>query len=103
MKNKFFTAHYGYQPISDPSTKEVHFKPPNTGSNAVKPDYIPAPSIKVNSNEITLTFKEYNDLLSKIYFLEERNKCLQAQLCELVLERNKWIKNKFCKHKKRCR
>ena len=57
-------ARNGYQPINDPSTKIVDW---SKTSN----------SIRVNKDDVVLTFREYNDMLTKIYYLEGKNGCLE--------------------------
>ena len=53
-------------------------KPPTSGSNAYKPNpnYVP-PSSK-NKDNVILTFREYNDMLTKIYYLEGKTRWLES-------------------------
>ena len=83
----------GYQPISD----NVTTKPPKTGSNAVKPNYVPPASVK--SDDVVLSFREYNDLLTRIYFLEEKVKFLS--MCNTKLGEQPEENNSKCKIKLR--
>lgn len=53
-----------YQLINDPSTKIVDWSKTST-------------PIKVNKDDVVLTFREYNDMLTKIYYLEYNNKWLR--------------------------
>ena len=52
-------------------------KPPTSGNNAYKPNsnYVP-PSSK-NKDDVILTFREYNDMLTKIYYLEGKSRWLE--------------------------
>ena len=56
-------ARNGYQLINDPSTKIVDWSKAST-------------PIKVNKDDVILTFREYNDMLTKIYYLENKNEWL---------------------------
>ena len=56
-------ARNGYQSINDPSTKMVDWSKTST-------------PIKVNKDDVVLTFREYNDMLTKMYCLERRNEWL---------------------------
>ena len=61
----------------DLTTKEVCWpKPPTTGSNAFKPNPKYIPPASKNKDDVTLTFREYNDMLTKIYYLECKNEWL---------------------------
>lgn len=57
-------ARNGYEPINDPSTKIIDWSKAST-------------PIKVNKDDVVLTFREYNDMLTKIYYLESKNRWLE--------------------------
>lgn len=62
LKNDVLNAvQSSYQPIGDPTTKDVNWpKPPTTGSNAFKPNpnYIPPASVNVYPRETVKYWKE---------------------------------------------
>ena len=63
---------------SDPTIKEVHWpKPPSSGSNAFKPNPKYVPPASKNRDDVILTFREYNDMLTKIYYLEVKTRWLE--------------------------
>ena len=46
-------------------------------SNNLKQDILNAANpVRVNKDDVVLTFREYNDMLTKIYYLESKNKWL---------------------------
>lgn len=53
-----------YQIINDPSTKIVDWSKTST-------------PIKVNKDDVVLTFREYNDMLTTIYCLENKTRWLE--------------------------
>lgn len=57
-------ARNNYQSMNDPSTKIVDW------SKTSNP-------IRVNKDDVVLTFREYNDMLTKIYYLEGRSRWLE--------------------------
>ena len=57
----------GIDTLGDPSIKPVNWpKPPIINKN----------NSKLDSDDVVLTFREYNDMLTKIYYLENKNEWL---------------------------
>ena len=99
--------------VGDPTTKEVNWpKPPTTGSNAFKPNPKYIPPTSKNRDDVILTFREYNDMLIKIYYLEHRNEHLHninKHLGEEIQSLQKQLLNKklrkvkcLCKLRGKC-
>ncbi len=89
----------GYQPVGDPTTKSVDWsKPPSSGSNAAKPNpnYVPPASSKVLEDTVSLTVREFNNLVQLLVSQTERI----AEL-EFKLAKNGTLKVKV--NKLRCR
>lgn len=60
------------------TTNDVNWpKPPTTGSNAFKPNPKYIPPASKNKDDVILSFREYNDMLTKIYYLEGKNRWLE--------------------------
>lgn len=64
MPNRLELYCSGYEPINDPSTKTVDCDKPSTSS-------------KVNKDDVVLTFREYNDMLTTIHYLEGKARWLE--------------------------
>ena len=65
--------------VGGPTTKEVYWpKPPSSGSNAFKSNPKYTPSASKNRDDVILTFREYNDMLTTIYCLENKTRWLES-------------------------
>ena len=66
--------------VGDPSTKEVNWpKPPKKPDPVVLEETICGAwrKQKCGKDDVVLSFREYNDMLTKIYYLEHKNEWLK--------------------------
>ena len=75
----------GYQPINDPSKQSIDWtKVPTSGSNAVKPNsnYIPPASSNAIEDTVSLTVREFNNLVQLLVNQTERIAELEFKLAK---------------------
>lgn len=102
LKNDILNAaKNGYQPIGDPTIKEVNWpKPPTSGSNAVRlnPDCVSLTTGNAFKGRVSLTLKEFNNLVELIVDQTKRIAELEFKLAKNGTSKVK-VNKLRCRHR----